>query len=122
VAVGEYLLSQGADILAEDDAGNSPLSLSLQQDIGWLLTSFRTYKNGEESLLLSGDASRIDKYLLTLLLAGHAKEINQLVAENKVDISTDLAVKLLTACSGRFDQITDPVATYELLETLGSKL
>jgi hypothetical protein len=118
---GRQLIRRGASIFLRDHEGESPLSRSLKQRIAWLLEEFQ--QSGEEDVLADhGNDEDKFQYISHFILTGVPDKTKKLLASNKFIISVSQATTLLNACKGSFEQMEDPVETFELLMSLGAEM
>ena len=124
-ALGAYLIARGANIFIEDftTAGavpQCPLSLSLKSRCDWLLQAFQS-SGRQNALIESRNAELIFKFATYLIFAGYAEQASAVVASGALRISGEDASELLKSCQGEnFQNMRDPVGTFELLESLGA--
>lgn len=121
VHLGSVLISRGADILQEDRAAVSPLVLNFQQKEEWVLEAF--HSSGQQNALLqSGDTDRILHFATQLIYAGHSQQASSVIQEGGLQISAEKASQLLASCRNNFQNMKDPIETFELLESLGASV
>jgi hypothetical protein len=123
--LGKFLISRGADVLMSDYIdGSCALSLSFEYQIEYLYNFFVS-SGGEADLLSSGDENNQERklrYIKCLLIAGYATKLNSWIFDSGiVTITTDMATELLLQCKENFDNMKEPVETFELLERLGAQ-
>ena len=117
---GSLLLMRGANILHCDDSGMCPLSLSLNHSQDWLLNNFEAC--GREAYLLEqGSSDELFRYATYLILAGYSTKARNVIELGRVVITPDDATALMSSCMGNFENMKEPVETYELLEALGAR-
>jgi hypothetical protein len=113
--LGRFILSRGADILAKDSNGDSPLSLCLEYGYDWIVPAF-VANEGESRLKV--DPEKAKEYAILLLVGGYASRVNDLLDEGVIFISGEEALALLESNQGRYQELVEPVETFELLEKL----
>eukprot|EP01036_Dinobryon_divergens_P022653 gene22653-30933_t len=119
--IGSLLLVRGANILLCDDSGMCPLSLSLNHSQDWLLNNFEAC--GREAYLLEqGSSDELFRYTTYLILAGYSTKARNVIELGRVVITADDATALMSSCMGNFENMKEPVETYELLEALGARM
>ena len=119
--LGRELIRRGADILRMDREGQCPLSISLTCQFDWVMEEFST--TGREILLLTkGSMDMKFQYLSYFMMAGYAKKAYEMIEQEYVRITPEEATDLLNSCRGNFQQMKDPVETFELLESLGASI
>ncbi len=118
---GSLLLMRGANILLCDNSGMCPLSLSLNHSQEWLLKNFEAC--GREAYLLEhGTSDELFRYTTYLILAGYSTKAREVIDLGQVVITADDATALMSSCMGNFENMKEPVETYELLEALGARM
>jgi hypothetical protein len=117
---GRQLIRRGASIFLRDHQGESALSSSLKQGISWLLEEFQ--QSGEEVLADNGNDEDKFQYISHFILSGIPGKAKSLLASNKFTISVNQATTLLNACKGNFEQMDEPVETFELLMSLDAEM
>jgi hypothetical protein len=114
--LGRFVLSRGADVLAKDSQGDTVLDLCAEYGYDWLLPAFEA--NGGEAVLLE-NAEQAHEYAVKLITKwGAGVKVAELVAEGLVTITPDEALELMDQCKGNFDNMKEPVETFELLERI----
>lgn len=117
--LGKILVSKGADILIEDCNKVNPLALSLSKGIEWLLEEFQN--SGRQARLLeSNNIVGKLKYATVLIFAGHSALAADVIRDGGLTITPEDASQLFASCRGNFERMKDPIATFELLESLGA--
>ena len=119
--IGKILLNKGSDILLDDYMGLCPLSLSFSDKSEWLLLEFEQCGR-EIDFLTNGNSHELFKYATYLILAGHSKKAISSIKAGNIQITPLDATVLLKSCSGNFENMKEPVETFELLEALGASL
>jgi len=119
--LGSLLLMRGADILLCDDSGTCPLSLSFNHNQEWLLHQFEA-SGREAHLLQQGSTYELFRYTTYLILAGHSSRASMVISLARVVITPDDATALMSSCTGNFENMKEPVETFELLESLGARI
>lgn len=119
--ISELLVRSGCSILVDDSAGNCALSLSLQHRLEWLLELF-VRSGREEQFFRSASQYRKFKYVTCLIFAGYSDAARNAIRRSGVLVTSVDATELLKICSGNFEQMRDPVETFELLESLGASV
>jgi hypothetical protein len=105
--------------MREDHAGTSPLALSLSRKIDWVLGEFQS--SGRQAQLLQSSQTELKlKYATYLIFAGHSKLAAEVIRVGGLQISAEDASHLLASCQGNFENMKEPVETFELLESLGA--
>ena len=116
-ALGRFILSRGGDVLAKDDNGDSVLSLCAEYGYSWVLPAFISM-HGREAKLLE-DKDKAHEYAVILLtMWGFGVRVSELIEEGLVSFSGDEALELLDSCTNNFQNMKEPVETFELLESL----
>lgn len=115
------LLTRGANILLMDNDNECPLSFALRLQRVWLVEEFER-TGAESSFLSSTDTQGRFQYIMYYLLAGYGKKAMKLHAQGFVSVTAEEATELLQSCTGHFDQMKEPVETYELLMSLGANM
>jgi hypothetical protein len=118
--IGRYLMSKGADILADDSNGWCALSMSFEFGVEWMYEAFNA--EGEAELLNSGDQRRILKYVSCLINGGYCTHVREILSTGVITVDSVLATELLLSCQGNFDNMKEPIETFELLESLGASV
>lgn len=119
--LGRELIRRGADILYMDIRGECPLSISIQENLGWVEEEFED--SGKEMRLLSlGNIEKRFQYVSFFILSGNPEKAKKIIKAGQVKISADEATELLNSSRGNFDSMKDPMGTFELLESLGAVL
>jgi len=113
--LGRFILSRGADILAKDSNGDSPLSLCLEYGYDWIVPAF-VANEGESRLKANQEKTK--EYAILLLVGGYASRVNDLLEEGIISISGEEALALLESNQNRYAELVEPVETFELLEKL----
>lgn len=114
--LGRFIVSRGGDILAHDSSGDSVLQLCLDYGYDWIVPA--VLSTGREAAILE-DPVRAKEYSLCLLsLGGYGVKVKEFIDEGLVKISSDEALDILDKCKGNFDNMKDPVETFELLENI----
>ena len=113
--LGRFILSRGADILAKDSNGDSPLSLCLEYGYDWIVPAF-VANEGESRLKVYPEKAK--EYAILLLVGGYASRVSDLLDEGVINISGEEALALLESNQGRYQELVEPVETFELLEKL----
>lgn len=119
---GRQLIRRGANIFLVNKAGESPLSLAMKSSqVAWLMEEFQAA--GEEEML-AANGSDADKfqYISFFVLTGVAAKVKALLATGRFTLSSSQATTLLNACKGNFEQMEDPVDTFELLMSLDADM
>lgn len=122
--ISEYLLDHGChNILATNFNSETVLSRSitlLKQD-NWLVQVFE--ESGlEDDFLKTNSYNDIHSYTTSLIFGGYASKVSTLISEGHIDISSSEATILFRKCRGNFDNMIDPIETFELLERLGATM
>lgn len=75
-------------------------------------------------LLIALDADRtiIKRFVTGLILVGYGVKAAQILATGQVGYTVEEATELLSSCSGNFEQMHEPMETFELLERLGAEM
>jgi hypothetical protein len=116
-SLGRFVLSRGGDVLTKNDDGESVLAMCAEYGYPWVLPAFMSM-HGREAKLLE-DPERAHEYATVLLsLWGYGTRVRELIEEGIVEISAEEATEIMEACSGNFDNMKEPVETFELLEML----
>lgn len=113
--LGRFILSRGADILAKDNNGDCPLSLCLEYGYDWIVPAF-VANDGESKL--KGNTEKVKEYIILLLVGGYASRVSDLLNEEIVQITSEEALALLESNQNRYQELVEPVETFELLENL----
>ena len=119
--VGTLLIMRGANILLCDDSGMCPLSLSFNHHQDWLLQEFEACGR-EAHLLQYGSNDELFRFVTYLILAGYSTKAQKVIQLGRVTITADDATALMSSCTGNFENMKEPVETFELLESLGARL
>ena len=116
-ALGRFLLSRGGDVLLKDDNGDSVLALCAEYGYNWLLPAFISMHSREAKLL--EDRDRAHEYAVVMLtLWGYGTRVSELIEDGLVCFSPDEALQLMEVCTNNFENMKEPVETFELLEAL----
>ena len=116
-ALGRFILSRGGDVLVKDGNGDSVLSLCAEYDYSWVLSAFMSM-HGREARLLE-DTEKAHEYAVILLtMWGFGGRVGELIKEGLVTFSGDEALELLDCCTNNFENMKEPIETFELLESL----
>lgn len=116
-ALGRFVLSRGGDVLLKDDNGDSVLALCAEYGYNWLLPAFISMQSREAKLL--EDRDRAHEYAVVMLtLWGFGTRVSELIEDGLVCFSADEALQLLEVCTNNFENMKEPVETFELLEAL----
>ena len=116
-ALGRFILSRGGDVLAKDDHGDSVLSMCAEYGYHWMLPAFINM-HGREAKLLE-DPHRAHEYAVILIsLWGFGRRVRELVEDGIVCISAEEALDIMDTCRDRFEDMREPVETFELLESI----
>jgi hypothetical protein len=119
--LGRELIRRGSDILLMDNEGLCSLSLSLTYHYDWLVDEFAV--SGREIQLLTKGSSDIKfQYVTFFILAGYASKAYEIIQNQYIQITPEEATDLLNSCRGNFENMKDPIETYELLESLGASV
>lgn len=113
--LGRFILSRGADILAKDSNGDSPLSLCLEYGYDWIVPAF-VANEGESRL--KDNQEKTKEYAILLLVGGYASRVNDLLEEGIITITGEEALALLESNQSRYSELVEPVETFELLEKI----
>ena len=116
-ALGRFVLSRGGDILLKDDKGDCVLALCAEYGYNWLLPAFISMHSWELKLL--EDRDRAHEYAVVMLtLWGFGTRVSELIEDGFVCFTADEALELMDKCSTNFENMKEPVETFELLEAL----
>lgn len=116
-ALGRFILSRGGDVLAKDDHGDSVLAMCAEYGYHWVLPAFMNMHGREANLL--EDPERAHEYAVILIsLWGFGTRVRELIEEGLVSISADEALDIMDTCKDNFEDMKEPVETFELLESL----
>jgi hypothetical protein len=116
-ALGRFVLSRGGDILLKDDKGDCVLALCAEYGYNWLLPAFISMHSRELKLL--EDRDRAHEYAVVMLtLWGFGTRVSELIEDGFVCFSADEALELMDICTTNFENMKEPVETFELLEAL----
>ena len=116
-ALGRFVLSRGGDVLLKDDNGDSVLALCAEYGYNWLLPAFISMHSREAKLL--EDRDRAHEYAVVMLtLWGYGTRVSELIEDGLVSFSADEALQLMEVCTNNFENMKEPVETFELLEAL----
>lgn len=116
-ALGRFVLSRGGDVLLKDDNGDSVLALCAEYGYNWLLPAFISMHSREAKLL--EDRDRAHEYAVVMLtLWGYGTRVSELIEDGLVCFSPDEALQLMEVCTNNFENMKEPVETFELLEAL----
>ena len=116
-ALGRFILSRGGDVLAKDDHGDSVLGMCAEYGYHWMLPAFINMHDREAKLL--EDPNRAHEYAVILIsLWGFGRRVRELVDDGIVRISAEEALDIMDTCRGRFEDMREPVETFELLESI----
>lgn len=118
--LGRFLVKRGCDVLAVDNTGACALSDAFEYGQNWLYETFLQCGE-EEKLLASGDAGRIKKYVMCLIVGGLGSSAAEIMTRCGVEILPHTATELMVTCKGNFDNMKEPVETFELLDKLGAQ-
>lgn len=121
ISLGGALISRGGDVLQEDNTSTSPLALNFHQKQEWVLEAFQS-SGRLAALLQSGDTERILKLVTCLIFAGHSQQAGEVIKMGNLVISAEDASRLLASCRNNFQNMKDPIETFELLESLGASV
>jgi hypothetical protein len=114
--LGRFILSRGGDVLAKNADGDSVLDLCAEYGYDWILPAFEA--RGEEEKLLE-NPSRAKDYAISLITKwGMGGKVAEMLADDLVVITADEALEMLDTLQGRFDELKQPIETFELLESL----
>ena len=113
--LGRFILSRGADILAKDNNGDCPLSLCLEYGYDWIVPAF-VANDGESKL--KENSEKVKEYAILLMVGGYASRVSDLIDEEIVKITAEEALALLESNQNRYQELVEPVETFELLENL----
>ncbi len=119
--IGQLLMSRGANPMAEDEAGSCALSITFEYGIEWMFDLWISM-GSEDKLLKSKDKLLINKYVACLILGGYGVRAGKLIQSKDASINADEATQLFAMCQGNFENMKEPVETFELLESLGAKI
>ena len=70
---------------------------------------------GETKLKETKNELLINKYVACLILGGYGTRARQLIDSKDACINSDEATALFSICHGNFDNMKEPVETFELL-------
>jgi hypothetical protein len=114
--LGRFLITRGGDILAKDSAGDSVLQLCLEYGYDWIVPAVASA--GREHAILE-DPQRAHEYALCLLsLGGYGIKVKEFIEDGLVTISAEEALDIMDKVQGNYENLKDPVETFELLESL----
>ena len=117
--LGKILISKGADIFHPDSTATCPLALNFSQKLDWVLREFQ--QSGREIALLQSNNMELKlKYTTYLIYAGYSTDASNAIKVGDLQISTEDASHLFASCRGNFENMKDPIETFELLESLGA--
>jgi hypothetical protein len=117
--LARILVAKGADVLIEDSTGTSALAMSLKLKQDWVLAEFQS-SGRMVQLLQSDDTDRKTRLAKCLILAGHSQLAAEVIRNGGLQFTAAEASQLLASCQGNFENMKDPVETFELLESLGA--
>jgi len=119
--VGSFLITRGADVFIQDNTGASPLVMSLNNQLTWLLQAYED--SGMQSKMLTSDnTTQISEYTTSLVQAGYSKYVSSLLKSGQITITPKDATLLLNSCHGNFENMLEPIDMFELLESLGASM
>jgi hypothetical protein len=117
--LGRELIRRGADILLLDNDGLCPLSIALSYHMDWLLDEF--VNSGREIQLLTKGSFEIKfQYFSFFIITGHSEKAHEMIENEYLRITSEEATDLLNSCRGNFENMKNPIETFELLESLGA--
>lgn len=119
---GRQLIRRGANIFFKDMANESPLTYTLKiPKSEWLIEEYQ--QSGEESVLIANgsDENKL-QYISHFILTGVPTKAKELLNSGKFSLTREQATSLLNACKGNFEQMEDPVDTFELLMSLDADM
>jgi hypothetical protein len=117
--LGRELIHRGADILMMDKDGLCPLSISLTYHFDWLADEFMNCGR-EIKLLTQGTMEMKFQYFTFFILTGYSEKAYQIIENEYLTITPEEATDLMNSCRGNFENMKNPVETFELLESLGA--
>jgi hypothetical protein len=117
--LARILVAKGADVLMEDNTGTSALAMSLRLKQDWVLAEFQS-SGRMVQLLQSDDTDRKTRLAKCLILAGHSQLAAEVIRLGGLQFTAAEASQLLASCRGNFEDMKDPIETFELLESLGA--
>ena len=97
--IGRLLISRGADVLAEDQAGSCALSIGFEYGIEWMFDCWVS-RGGEKKLREGDDALKVNKYVACLILGGYSGRAKEWIDEGLAAITADEATQLFAICQG----------------------
>jgi len=113
--MGRILLMRGADPLMCDNHGSdSALQLCLEYDCDWMLSAMDAC-NLADSL----KTDRLKEYCRQFIMGGYGARVQ--TYSQKAGFTPDEATELMVSCKDRFQDMTDPMGTFEALEELGAR-
>lgn len=118
-SLGKLLIVRGADIFLEDPAGVCPLAVNLSHKQEWVAEEF-SRSGRQDQLLLSANTELKLKFAAHLIFAGYSQQAGVVIRQGNLQISAEHASHLLSSCRGNFENMKDPIETFELLESLGA--
>jgi len=111
--LGNFLVSRGANILAKDKFGDSPLSLCIEYGYDWLLPAFEATDGASKF-----DKNELKEFAILLIHGGYGSRVRDLIDCGYVTITVEEALELMNRFHGNYEGMKEPVETYELLESL----
>ena len=77
---------------------------------------------GETTLKNTKNELLINKYVACLILGGYGTRARALIDSKDANITSYEATALFSICHGNFENMKEPVETFELLEYLGAEI
>eukprot|EP01032_Pedospumella_encystans_P018906 gene18906-21507_t len=118
-SLGKLLIVRGADILLEDATGICPLALSLSQKQDWVLTEYQRSGRQDQLLVSTNNDTKL-KLATHLIFAGYSQQAGVVIRQGNLQVTPAEASHWLSSCRGNFENMKDPIETFELLESLGA--
>lgn len=118
-SLGKLLIVRGADIFLEDLDGACPLAVNLGRKQDWVVEEYQR-SGRQDQLLVSPNAELKLRYATHLIFAGYSQHAGVVIRQGNLQITPEQASHLLSSCRGNFENMKDPIETFELLESLGA--
>lgn len=116
-SLGRFILSRGGDVLAKDDNGDSVLAMCAEYGYNWIMPAFMSMHTREAQLL--EDPLRAHEYAVILVsLYGYGVRAKEIIDEGLAKISPDEALEIMDTCKGKYENMKEPIETFELLQQL----
>ena len=113
--MGRILLMRGADPLMCDSHGSdSALQLCLEYDCDWMLSAMDACKFADSLKI-----DRLKEYCRQFIMGGYGSRVQRY--SEKAGFTPDEATELMVSCKDRFQDMADPMGTFEALEKLGAR-